>query len=85
MAKSHCTGRADARSCSITGYKGRIGLFELMPASKQVKQHIIEKAPGSTLFELAVQEGMQTLKQDGIRKVLTGTTELSEVLAAAQR
>jgi type II secretory ATPase GspE/PulE/Tfp pilus assembly ATPase PilB-like protein len=71
--------------CANTGYKGRIGLFELMPASTQVKRHIIEKAPPSALFDLALHEGMQTLKQDGIRKVLTGTTELSEVLAAAQR
>jgi type II secretory ATPase GspE/PulE/Tfp pilus assembly ATPase PilB-like protein len=46
-----------------TGYKGRIGLFELMPASTQAKRHIIEKAPPSAPFDLALHEGMQTLKQ----------------------
>ena len=71
--------------CSDTGYKGRIGLFELMPASSQIKRLIIGGTSAAPLFELAVKEGMQTLKQDGIRKVLNGTTELTQVLAVCER
>lgn len=78
--------RADGcPDCANTGYKGRIGLFELMPATAEVKRRVIAKAPASELLDLALQEGMQTLKQDGIRKVLSGKTDLSQVLAAAQR
>jgi type II secretory ATPase GspE/PulE/Tfp pilus assembly ATPase PilB-like protein len=71
--------------CAGTGYRGRVGLFELMPASADVKRLIIAGAPAAELFQLALREGMQTLKQDGIRKVLNGTTELSQVLAVSQR
>jgi type II secretory ATPase GspE/PulE/Tfp pilus assembly ATPase PilB-like protein len=71
--------------CGGTGYKGRIGLFELMPASDDVKRLIIDAAPAADLFALALTQGMQTLKQDGIHKVLSGTTDLSQVLAVTQR
>jgi type II secretory ATPase GspE/PulE/Tfp pilus assembly ATPase PilB-like protein len=71
--------------CGGSGYKGRIGIFELMPATVEVKRLIISGAPASELFALALREGMQTLKQDGIRKVLNGTTELSQVLTVSQR
>jgi type II secretory ATPase GspE/PulE/Tfp pilus assembly ATPase PilB-like protein len=71
--------------CANTGYSGRIGIFELMPASAEVKRLIINGAPAAELFQLALREGMQTLKQDGIRKVLEGATELSQVLSVSQR
>jgi type II secretory ATPase GspE/PulE/Tfp pilus assembly ATPase PilB-like protein len=67
------------------GYKGRIGLFELMPASVEVKRSIIGGASAEELFALARKQGMQTLKQDGIRKTLSGMTDLSQVLAVSQR
>jgi type II secretory ATPase GspE/PulE/Tfp pilus assembly ATPase PilB-like protein len=71
--------------CAGTGYKGRLGLFELMTATPEVKQAIIEGAPAARLFELALQQGMQTLKRDGIRKVLAGITDLPQVLAVSER
>jgi type II secretory ATPase GspE/PulE/Tfp pilus assembly ATPase PilB-like protein len=71
--------------CAGTGYKGRMGLYELMPASEQVKRLIVTGAPATELFDLALQQGMQTLKQDGIHKVLDGTTDLAQVLAVCQR
>jgi type II secretory ATPase GspE/PulE/Tfp pilus assembly ATPase PilB-like protein len=71
--------------CANTGYSGRIGIFELMPASAEIKRLIINGAPAAELFQLALREGMQTLKQDGIRKVLEGATELSQVLSVSQR
>jgi type II secretory ATPase GspE/PulE/Tfp pilus assembly ATPase PilB-like protein len=72
-------------SCAGTGYKGRIGLFELLPATAELKRLIIDAAPAADLFELALEQGMTTLKQDGIVKVLKGVTDLSQVLAVSQR
>ncbi len=72
-------------ACGSTGYKGRIGLFELMPATPDVKHAIIAGAPASELFGLALQQGMRTLKQDGIEKVLNGMTDLAQVLAVSER
>jgi type II secretory ATPase GspE/PulE/Tfp pilus assembly ATPase PilB-like protein len=71
--------------CAGIGYRGRVGLFELLPATAEVKRLIIDGASATDLFELALQQGMQTLKQDGIAKVLSGVTDLSQVLAVSQR
>ncbi len=71
--------------CRGTGYKGRVGLFELMPATAEIKRSIIERASAAELFELAVREGMQTMRQDGVHKVLEGRTEAALVMAATQR
>jgi type II secretory ATPase GspE/PulE/Tfp pilus assembly ATPase PilB-like protein len=71
--------------CADTGYKGRLGLFELMPASSDVKRLIIGGAPAADLFALALEQGMQTLRQDGIHKILCGATDLAQVLAVSQR
>jgi type II secretory ATPase GspE/PulE/Tfp pilus assembly ATPase PilB-like protein len=71
--------------CTDTGYKGRIGLFELMDASAEIKRAVIRSASAAELFEMAMSQGMSTLKQDGIHKVLAGVTDLSQVLAVSQR
>jgi type II secretory ATPase GspE/PulE/Tfp pilus assembly ATPase PilB-like protein len=71
--------------CAELGYKGRVGLFELMAATREVKHMIISGVTGADLFELAVRQGMRTLKQDGIHKVLDGMTDLAQVLAVCQR
>jgi type II secretory ATPase GspE/PulE/Tfp pilus assembly ATPase PilB-like protein len=71
--------------CANTGFKGRLGLFELMSASGEIKRMIVDGAPAEALFQIALQQGMRTLKQDGILKVLNGTTELTEVLAVSER
>jgi type II secretory ATPase GspE/PulE/Tfp pilus assembly ATPase PilB-like protein len=71
--------------CVNTGFKGRLGLFELMAASGEIKRMIVDGAPAEALFQIALQQGMRTLKQDGILKVLNGTTELTEVLAVSER
>jgi type II secretory ATPase GspE/PulE/Tfp pilus assembly ATPase PilB-like protein len=71
--------------CAGTGYKGRIGIFELLPATAEIRRSIVDGEPASSLFELAVAQGMTTLKQDGIDKVLAGRTDLSQILAASQR
>lgn len=68
-------------NCSNTGYRGRVGIHELMVGSDLVKKHIQEHARVAELFSTALNEGMRTLKQDGIEKVLMGTTDIHQVRA----
>jgi type II secretory ATPase GspE/PulE/Tfp pilus assembly ATPase PilB-like protein len=66
--------------CGGTGYKGRIALHELLVSSNEVKRAIKRNASVEDLRELALREGMRTLKMDGIQKVLNGTTDLKQIL-----
>jgi type II secretory ATPase GspE/PulE/Tfp pilus assembly ATPase PilB-like protein len=67
--------------CSNTGYRGRAGLHELMIATETLKKMIQERARVAALFVTAVEEGMNTLKMDGMEKVLMGLTDLKQVRA----
>ncbi len=66
--------------CHDTGYKGRIGLYELMILSEDIRQGIVNKASASQLGKTARAEGMQTLCEDGFEKILQGITTIEEVL-----
>ncbi|ROZ79144.1 GspE/PulE family protein [Ramlibacter sp. WS9] len=65
--------------CNKTGYKGRIGLHELLVAEDHIKRLIQERARVSELFTQAVESGMRTLKMDGMEKVMLGLTDLKQV------
>ncbi len=65
--------------CSGTGYKGRLGVHELMEGTAETKRMIKKQANSELLFEQAKKEGMTTLKQDGIQKAFQGLTDISEV------
>jgi type II secretory ATPase GspE/PulE/Tfp pilus assembly ATPase PilB-like protein len=65
--------------CAKTGYKGRVGLHELLLADDEIKKLIQERARVSTIFSAAVAIGMHTLKMDGMTKVLQGLTDLKQV------
>ncbi len=65
--------------CNKTGYKGRIGLHELLVADDAVKKLIQERARVAELFATAVEGGMRTLKMDGMEKVMMGFTDLKMV------
>ncbi|MDD4912524.1 MAG: ATPase, T2SS/T4P/T4SS family [Sideroxydans sp.] len=67
--------------CSGTGYRGRVGLHELLIGSDPIKKAIQEHARVAELFAIALEEGMRTLKQDGIEKVLSGITDIHQVRA----
>ena len=69
--------------CRKTGYRGRIGLFELLVVTPDMRQMILRRAPASELRALSMRNGMRTLKQDGIEKSLAGDTDIHEVRAAA--
>ncbi len=71
--------------CSGTGYKGRIGLHELMIGSDAIKKGIQEHARVAELFVTAIGEGMRTLRMDGMEKVLSGLTDVKQVRAVCSR
>lgn len=68
-------------TCNDTGYKGRVGLHELLVGTDPVKKLIQEKARVAEILACALNEGMRTLKMDGIEKVLQGITDLVQVRA----
>jgi type II secretory ATPase GspE/PulE/Tfp pilus assembly ATPase PilB-like protein len=66
-------------TCSSTGFRGRMGIHELMEGTAEVKLMIKKQATTEDLLKTALQQGMMTLKQDGILKVFQGITDISEV------
>ncbi|CAB1063283.1 Type II secretory pathway, ATPase PulE/Tfp pilus assembly pathway, ATPase PilB [Olavius sp. associated proteobacterium Delta 1] len=66
-------------NCSGTGYRGRMGIHELMEGTPEVKLMIKKQANTEQIFERAMQDGMLTLKQDGILKVMKGDSDMEEV------
>lgn len=67
-------------ACNNTGYKGRVGIYELMYITPELKAKIVSGSPAHELTDLAISQGMTTLGQDGMSKVATGTTDLTELL-----
>jgi type IV pilus assembly protein PilB len=67
-------------SCNDTGYAGRLGLYEVMPVSPTVRDMIIDRASTADIKEKAIEEGMLTLRADGLDKFKKGSTSLEEVL-----
>lgn len=70
---------AGCDDCAGTGYSGRVGLHELLTASDALKKSIQERARVADMLVTALSEGMRTLKQDGIEKVLQGITDVHQV------
>jgi type II secretory ATPase GspE/PulE/Tfp pilus assembly ATPase PilB-like protein len=68
-------------TCNGTGYKGRVGLHELLMGTDRIKKDIQEHARVAQMLATALEEGMRTLKQDGIEKVLQGITDIKQVRA----
>jgi type II secretory ATPase GspE/PulE/Tfp pilus assembly ATPase PilB-like protein len=68
--------------CNHTGHKGRVGIYELMAATPALKKLVQGRAPVEQLFQCAAQEGMLTLRQYGLLKVLEGATDLVSVRSA---
>jgi len=66
--------------CNNTGYRGRVGLYEVMEVDDEVKELILVGASGLELRKKAIEQGMVTLRQSGLRKVKDGLTTIEEVL-----
>ncbi len=71
--------------CNGTGYRGRLAIHELLVSDEGLKKLLQEKRPVAEIEEYAMKQGMLTLKQDGIRKVLKGDTDLKQVKRACIR
>ena len=69
--------------CGMTGYRGRIGIFELLRVTPEMTPLILERADSGSLQRAARAQGMRTMLEDGIRKALRGTTTLEEVAREA--
>jgi type IV pilus assembly protein PilB len=76
---------AGCARCGGTGYRGRIGLFEIMPVSAEIRKLVIEQAPADQIGALAVEQGMRRLREDGLSKVRDGQTSLAEVARVTGR
>ncbi len=72
---------AGCDTCGGTGYKGRVGLHELLMGTDLIKKNIQEHARVAEMLATALETGMRTLKQDGIEKVLLGITDIHQVRA----
>ena len=66
--------------CFESGYKGRMGIHELMVVDDDVRSHVMQNADASTIKRAAVHNGMKTLREDGALKVLKGYTSIDEVM-----
>jgi general secretion pathway protein E len=67
-------------ACSGTGYLGRVGIFELLPVTSEICKVIVQRADAGAIRNLAIQQGMRLLRDDGWDKVRQGVTTLAEVL-----
>ena len=70
--------------CGNTGYAGRVGIYEILEITPEIKKMIIEGGSSAQINEVAIDNGMISLEQDGIIKALNGLTSLQEVYAAAK-
>jgi type II secretory ATPase GspE/PulE/Tfp pilus assembly ATPase PilB-like protein len=68
-------------SCNMSGYKGRLGLFELLVATREIKSMIIKKAPAEDIKLEAINDGMSVLLQEGIHLIFDGKTDLKQVMS----
>jgi type II secretory ATPase GspE/PulE/Tfp pilus assembly ATPase PilB-like protein len=73
--------KAGCDACGNSGYKGRLGLHELLVGTDAIKKNIQEHARVAEMLATALEEGMRTLKMDGIEKVMQGVTDMAQVRA----
>jgi type IV pilus assembly protein PilB len=67
-------------ACSKTGYKGRLALHEVMSVTPELERLVIDNASSEDMKRIALNQGMNTLRQDGMEKVAKGVTSIEEVL-----
>ena len=68
------------QACSFTGMRGRVAIYEVMPVSQEIRELILRNASTAEIREVARSQGMRSLRQNGIQKVLDGVTTVEEVL-----
>ena len=75
---------AGCDACGRTGYRRRLGVFELLPIDDTVRQMIVDRTPATLIKQYGVRQGMRTLLMDGREKALAGITTVDEVLRVCQ-
>jgi len=66
-------------ACSSTGYRGRIGLYEVMTMSEEIERLTVERASSEAIRQVAIEQGMRTLRDDGLAKARSGLTSIEEI------
>jgi len=72
------------KACRNTGYRGRTAIFEILAMNEKIQNRVINKASSLELKQEAIANGMTTLREDGMRKILDGATTIEEVLRVTQ-
>jgi general secretion pathway protein E len=85
IGDSHIYKAVGCEKCITTGYKGRLGIFEIMLLNEQIKSLILETFDSNRIKNEAAKHEMVSLRQDGIEKVLQGITTMEEVLRVTQK
>ena len=80
-----CLKGEGCEECNRTGYKGRIALYEVMTFTEVVKTAILNDANTMELKKVAIENGMKSLRQSGLSKLIEGTTSFQEVLRVTAR
>jgi type II secretory ATPase GspE/PulE/Tfp pilus assembly ATPase PilB-like protein len=75
---------AGCDDCAQTGYRGRLGIYELLPVNDTIRQLILKRSSADAIKEAAVSLGMRTLREDGWQKVRDGITTVGEVVRVTQ-
>ena len=68
------------KKCHDTGYKGRLGLYEVLTVSDEIEKLIVSGTTADAVNKVAISEGMRTLRQDGFLKVISGLTSIEEIM-----
>ena len=68
------------KACIDTGYSGRIGIFEVLEMEENIREFVMEKANADQIQKQAIRDGMTTILEDGIKKVLSGMTTIEEII-----
>jgi general secretion pathway protein E len=76
----HCTHGCE--KCNHQGYKGRVGIFEILHSNDAIQDAIMQRAPAKVLRAIATKSGMRSMENDGLDKVERGITKIEEVVAA---
>lgn len=80
----HVYAGRGCKACRMTGFKGRSGIFELIPVSERLKKMIAERVSETDLLKVAREEGAHDIREDGIMKIKNGVTTTDEVIRVTQ-
>ena len=80
IKEKRCYHGKGCRACNGTGFMGRVGIFEVLEIKDNIKKLIMEKADADQIQDQAIKNGMTTMLEDGIDKVISGITNIEEVI-----